>query len=99
MRGVGEGLVHKFEISCIFRHFGLLQLVFRQYNICIPPSKMMAAKGLITMGRSFLRTFLLRNAPAGNHQVMAEDLVEDGTISRTCNSYSGEEEDCRQHRK
>jgi hypothetical protein len=35
-----------------------------------------------------LRAFLLRNAPAGNHQLVAEDLVEDGTISRISNAYS-----------
>jgi hypothetical protein len=32
--------------------------------------------------------FLLRNAPAGNHQLVAEDLMEDGTISRISNVYS-----------
>jgi hypothetical protein len=36
----------------------------------------------------FLRLFLLRNAPAGNHQLVAEDLMEDGTISRISNAYS-----------
>jgi hypothetical protein len=35
----------------------------------------------------FLRTFLLRNAPAGNHQLVAEDLMEDGTVSRISNAY------------
>jgi hypothetical protein len=30
----------------------------------------------------FLRIFLLRNSPAGNHQLVAEDLMEDGTVSR-----------------
>jgi hypothetical protein len=33
----------------------------------------------------FLR-ILLRNAPAGNHQLVVEDLVEDGTISRISNA-------------
>jgi hypothetical protein len=32
--------------------------------------------------------FLLRNAPAGNHQLVAEDLMEDGPISRISNAYS-----------
>jgi hypothetical protein len=32
--------------------------------------------------------FLLRNAPAGNHQLGAEDLMEDGTVSRISNAYS-----------
>jgi hypothetical protein len=32
----------------------------------------------------FLRIFPLRNAPAGNHQLAAEDLMEDGAISRIC---------------
>jgi hypothetical protein len=36
----------------------------------------------------FLRIFLFRNAPAGNHQLVAEDLMEDGTISRKSNAYS-----------
>jgi hypothetical protein len=36
----------------------------------------------------FLRIFLLRNAPAGNHQFVAEDLMEDGTVSRISNAYS-----------
>jgi hypothetical protein len=36
----------------------------------------------------FLRKFFLRNAPAGNHQLVAEDLMEDGTISRISNAYS-----------
>jgi hypothetical protein len=44
----------------------------------------------------FLRIFLLRNAPAGNHQLVAEDLMEDGTVMPT---HSGEEEDNHQHRK
>jgi hypothetical protein len=36
----------------------------------------------------FLRIFLLRNASAGNHQLVAEDLMEDGTVSRISNAYS-----------
>jgi hypothetical protein len=36
----------------------------------------------------FLRIFLLRNAPAGNHQLVAEDLMEDGNISHKSNAYS-----------
>jgi hypothetical protein len=36
----------------------------------------------------FLRIFLLRNAPAGNHQLVAEVLMEDGTISRISIAYS-----------
>jgi hypothetical protein len=36
----------------------------------------------------FLRIFLFRNAPAGNHQLVAEDLMEDGTISPISNAYS-----------
>jgi hypothetical protein len=41
----------------------------------------------------FLRMFLLRNVPAGNNQLVAEDLMEDGTISRISNGYSvGKEE-------
>jgi hypothetical protein len=36
----------------------------------------------------FLRIFLLRNSPAGNHQLVAEDLMEDGTVSRISNAYS-----------
>jgi hypothetical protein len=36
----------------------------------------------------FLRIFLLRNAAAGNHKLVAEDLMEDGTISRISNAYS-----------
>jgi hypothetical protein len=36
----------------------------------------------------FLRIFLLRNAPAGNHQLVAEDLMEDGTVSCISNAYS-----------
>jgi hypothetical protein len=36
----------------------------------------------------FSEVFLLRNAPAGNHQHVAEDLMEDGTIGRISNSYS-----------
>jgi hypothetical protein len=36
----------------------------------------------------FLRIFLLRNAPAGNHQLVAENLIEDGTVSRISNAYS-----------
>jgi hypothetical protein len=32
--------------------------------------------------------FLPRNAPAGNHQLVAEDLMEDGTLSRISNAYS-----------
>jgi hypothetical protein len=36
----------------------------------------------------FLRIFLLRNAPAGKLQLVAEDLMEDGTISRISNAYS-----------
>jgi hypothetical protein len=28
----------------------------------------------------FLSVFLLRNAPAGNRQLVAEDLMEDGTL-------------------
>jgi hypothetical protein len=36
----------------------------------------------------FLRIFLFRNTPAGNHQLVAEDLMEDGTISRISNAYS-----------
>jgi hypothetical protein len=36
----------------------------------------------------FLRIFLLRNAPAGNHQLVAEDLMEDGTLSHISNAYS-----------
>jgi hypothetical protein len=35
-----------------------------------------------------LRIFLLRNAPAGNHQLVAEDLTKDGTISRIINANS-----------
>jgi hypothetical protein len=31
------------------------------------------------------RIFLLRNAPAGNHQAVAEDLVEDGSACRIIN--------------
>jgi hypothetical protein len=34
----------------------------------------------------FLRIFLLRNAPAGNHQLVAEDQ-EDGTLSCISNAY------------
>jgi hypothetical protein len=37
---------------------------------------------------SFLKLLLLRNAPAGNHQLVAEDLVEGGTISSIRNAYS-----------
>jgi hypothetical protein len=29
-----------------------------------------------------------RNAPAGNHQLVAEDLMEDGTVNRISNAYS-----------
>jgi hypothetical protein len=36
----------------------------------------------------FLRLFLLRNAPADNHQLVAEDVMEDETISRISNAYS-----------
>jgi hypothetical protein len=36
----------------------------------------------------FLGIFIPRNAPAGNHQLVAEDLMEDGTISRISNAYS-----------
>jgi hypothetical protein len=36
----------------------------------------------------FLRIFLLRNAPAGNLQLVAEDLMEYGTISSINNAYS-----------
>jgi hypothetical protein len=35
----------------------------------------------------FLKIFLFRNAPAGNHQLVAEDLMEDGTISSIINAY------------
>jgi hypothetical protein len=35
-----------------------------------------------------MRIFFFRNAPAGNHQLVAEDLMEDGTISRISNPYS-----------
>jgi hypothetical protein len=35
----------------------------------------------------FLRPFLLKNYPAGNHQLVAEDLMEDGTISHISNVY------------
>jgi hypothetical protein len=51
----------------------------------------------------FLRTFLFRNALAGHHQLVAEDLMEDWTIS--CISmyimpvHSGEEADYHQHWK
>jgi hypothetical protein len=38
--------------------------------------------------RVFLRIFLLRNSPAGNHQLVAEDLMEDGTVSRISFAYS-----------
>jgi hypothetical protein len=34
----------------------------------------------------FLRIFLLINAPAVNHQLVAEDLMEDGTINRINNA-------------
>jgi hypothetical protein len=37
--------------------------------------------------RKQMRIFLLRNAPAGNHQLVAEDLMEDGTISQISNAY------------
>jgi hypothetical protein len=33
-----------------------------------------------------LRIFLLRSAPAGNHQLVEEDLKEAGTISRISNA-------------
>jgi hypothetical protein len=36
----------------------------------------------------FLRIFLLRNAPTGNHQLVAEDLMEDGTTIRISYAYS-----------
>jgi hypothetical protein len=36
----------------------------------------------------FLRIFLYRNAPAGNHQLVSDDLMEDGTICRISNAYS-----------
>jgi hypothetical protein len=36
----------------------------------------------------FLRIFLLRNAPAGNHQLVAEDLMEEGTICCISRAYS-----------
>jgi hypothetical protein len=35
-----------------------------------------------------LRIFLLRNDPTGNHQLVAEDLTEDGNISRISNACS-----------
>jgi hypothetical protein len=35
-----------------------------------------------------MRIFVLRNAPAGNHQLVAEDLMEKETISRISNAYS-----------
>jgi hypothetical protein len=36
----------------------------------------------------FLGIFLLRNSPDGNHQLVAEDLIEDGTVNRISNAYS-----------
>jgi hypothetical protein len=36
----------------------------------------------------FLRIFLFRKAPVGNHQLVPEDLMEDGTISRIGNACS-----------
>jgi hypothetical protein len=36
----------------------------------------------------FLRIFLLRNAAAGIRQLVAEDLMEDRTISRISIAYS-----------
>jgi hypothetical protein len=36
----------------------------------------------------FLRIFLLRNATAGNQQLVAEDLMEDLTVSRISNAYT-----------
>jgi hypothetical protein len=36
----------------------------------------------------FLGIFLLRNAQAGNHQLVPDDLMKDGTISRMSNAYS-----------
>jgi hypothetical protein len=32
--------------------------------------------------------FFLGNCPADNHQLVAEDLVEDGTLSHISNAYS-----------
>jgi hypothetical protein len=34
----------------------------------------------------FLRIFFLRNGLAGNHQLVAEDLMEDGTVSSISNA-------------
>jgi hypothetical protein len=50
--------------------------------------KLKVAGSSSTVPCFFLRICLLRNAPAGNHQLVADDLMADGTISRISNADS-----------